>query len=205
MVSDNPKSFADLDGHEQQIAQAAAGYCTDSALGSCNPQSAEDATAAAVGVNQNAGTAQSQSADAQLVVTMKITEPTVKIGPQQTETTAAFGVAQMDAKSTKGKIEPTDGQHLLKMTETLDKKKSKGAAPEICTEQCSGTLQPTHTLTDTMRVSGKQIIVLDKHFQIDGHDAKVVDPGTGRPHDFVHQVSSVKGGTNLTFGDNSAN
>jgi RHS repeat-associated protein len=55
IVSDNPESFADLDGHEQQIAQAAAGYCTDSALGSCNPQS-------------NPGTAQNQSdqpADAQ--------------------------------------------------------------------------------------------------------------------------------------------
>jgi RHS repeat-associated protein len=51
MVSDNPESFADLDGHEQQIAQAAAGYCTDSALGSCNPLSTAQSPGTAQGLH----------------------------------------------------------------------------------------------------------------------------------------------------------
>jgi hypothetical protein len=52
-----------------------------------------------------------------------------------------------------------------------------------------------------MRVSGKNVVVLDKRFTIDGKPAKVFDPGTGRARDFVHQESSVKRGTTLTFGD----
>jgi len=44
MVSDNPESFADLDGHMVQLAQAAAGYCTDSALGSCSVQTSSQTT-----------------------------------------------------------------------------------------------------------------------------------------------------------------
>jgi RHS repeat-associated protein len=52
MVSDNPESFADLDGH---MWFPALGGCADSALGSCNPQS-NPGTA-----TQNAGTAQNQN------------------------------------------------------------------------------------------------------------------------------------------------
>jgi len=57
MVSDNPESFADLDGHMVQLAQAAAGYCTDSALDSCNPEP-NPANAAP----QSPGTTQDQTA-----------------------------------------------------------------------------------------------------------------------------------------------
>ena len=132
---------------------------------------------------------------------MKVVVPTGKIGPQQTETVAGFGVAHMDAN---GKITPPaeKEEHSLTFTETLDTKKSKGPAPQICSQPCGENVVGTETVKDTMRVSGKNVVVLDKRFTIDGKPAKVFDPGTGRARDFVHQVSSVKGGTILTYGDN---
>jgi hypothetical protein len=107
----------------------------------------------------------------------------------------------MDAN---GKITPPTEkeEHSLTMTETLDTKKSKGPAPQICDKPCGGNVVGTETLKDTMRVSGKNVVVLDKRFTIDGKPAKVFDPGTGRATDFVHQESTVKGGTILTYGDN---
>ena len=142
-----------------------------------------------------------QKQDPQPVATMKVVVPTHKIAPGQTETDAAFGIAYMDAN---GKLTPmsADESHQLTMTETLDTKKSSGKPGQICDKGCTTALSGTETVTDAMRVSGKNVVVLDKHFAVDGQPVKVIDPNTGKARDFVHQESSVKGGTNLSFGDN---
>jgi hypothetical protein len=58
MVSDNPESFADLDGHANYSqSNAAIGACTDSGTPACGAQIALQNAAA-----QNAGTAQNQGA-----------------------------------------------------------------------------------------------------------------------------------------------
>ena len=79
----------------------------------------------------------------------------------------------MDAN---GKITPPTEkkEHSLTLTETLDTKKSKAPAPEICSQPCGGNVVGTETLKDTMRVSGKNVVVLDRRFTMDGKPAKSV-------------------------------
>jgi len=134
------------------------------------------------------------------VVTMKITVPTHKIGPQQTETDAGFGIAYMDSN---GKVTPASNEsHMLTMTEKLDTDKSKGVPLQIADKGRTGAVSGTETITDAMRVSGKNVVVLDKRFAIGGQPAKVFNPSTGKTLDFIHQESSVKGGTNLSYENN---
>jgi len=53
-----------------------------------------------------------------------------------------------------------------------------------------------------MVVTGNNRIVLDKTFTVNQQPAQVIDPKDNKPHDFIHEVGTVKDGIQLTYGDN---
>jgi RHS repeat-associated protein len=212
-VRNDPVSRADADGH--------AGLCAyrNSGVQDCNPWDTNidsehdnqrgrtrNCTNATCGdqappPKQPSGK-KAQKQTSQLVVTMKVIVPDKKITRNQREEVVGFGIAKMDEKGDITPISDTD-QHKLITVETLDKAKSKGKEPDICQPACVADIAGTQVVEDTMRISRGMIVVLDKRFAIDaiGVPAKVYDPDTHRARDFVHEESTFKTGTTLTFGD----
>jgi len=158
-------------------------------------QAEEEAAQAAAEAQQQ----QQAIQNSQLVVTSRQLLPTAPInGNGDQEGMQGFGLAHMDAN---GKLTPlSDNEtYTLKMTETLDEEKSKGKKPEICKDQCKTDVTGNSVLKDTMTISKGVVVVLDKRFTVNGNPVKVIDPQTGKATDYVHQESTSKTGTVLTY------
>ena len=204
-VGNDPVSHVDVDGHLLNTPGQLGSH-----WGSSGAQALMAAMTGSIASIQDADLADAQQREEQaqqtkepeLVVTVNIVYSNQKINSDTKETVANYGVASMDEK---GNVSPTNPveTHSMTFTESLDPKKSTGKpAGGICNKPCGGDLNGAATYPDTMRVSGKNVYVLDKHFKIDGQPARVINPETGKPADFIHQESAFKKGTVLSYENN---
>ncbi len=140
----------------------------------------------------------------QLAVTFDMnapTEPVPGASPKAIEKDAAFGITYVDQKGNAVDPLPNEG-HTITMTEKVDTSRTTKPLPDTC-HPCTAKTRGTEAVNrvDAMRVSGKRTVVLDKRFQVDHKDARIYDSNTHTLHDFIHEEGSVKGGINLTYGD----
>jgi RHS repeat-associated protein len=197
MVSDNPESFADLNGHI-----AVHGECwTDSA--GCASQETPSTTTNDQNGPQTAPTTQNSD----LVVEPRQSDIDKKPAPDggggKTKDVTydvkhvhsnADGTATTSSANTKD-----DGDHHITLTENF----SAGSKPQpgtICSAGC--TDRNVNTMQDHMDVTPGHPESVDKHFKIDGNDAKVYDPATRTTHDYIRVDASVKSGFVFTYKDN---
>jgi hypothetical protein len=137
MVSDNPESFADLNGHCGQGAPSEPchdeiGHGSTTIEGevgssgivnaSCSRESCE--TAAEASAQQTQIAAQEAAKDHTLVLMPAPGAPSKTSETQQTES-VVYTIVRMDGQGNTSKLKPEDGDHLISMDEQfVDKSKT---------------------------------------------------------------------------------
>ena len=209
MTSDNPETFADLDGHSVLAMIADPGNSLSPDMMVTGGDAFTDGTTTVITdgtpppepsqatgpVNSPAGAQAQQQSGNQLVVTPD--KGAVHILPGGYEQAVDYKLDKMDAK---GKVSPLSNKdasgHKVELTEKL----VSGSGVEICHGQCV-----THgTLTDIMQVGGGRSHSVIKRFEIDDRAARIYDPGTKKAYDFVRVDASSKNAKNpfvFTYGN----
>jgi len=182
MVSDNPESFADLDGHKLDL-QSNTVACATGGSESCDAQQA---------AAQKAGTAQNQ-----LVITSSVVPGSVLVVPGSgREQSVDYSVSSMDSN---GNVSPpsSDTDHNVVLSEKVvveDKDHKTGA----CVPDCKTTNVNKITDKDSISAQSKGHTV-EKRFTIDGEKAKIYDPKTKQAYDYVNVVATMKGGFKFEY------
>jgi RHS repeat-associated protein len=205
MVSDNPESFADLDGHANFTqSNAAIGACTDSGTPACGAQIALQNAAA-----QNAGTAQNQTAqkdqntqqDKKLI--LGVSSETKTGFPTPTgvvqEKDVSYKVGTIDSHGNFSPDTSVNG-HTVSMTEN---KTGGNDNPTLCSPKCGPT---PRQFDDSIHVSGSdKNFTTTQTFHIDGQTAPATivrkDPATGAVSTGTHAyVTATATDVNVAYG-----
>jgi hypothetical protein len=107
-----------------------------------------------------------------------------------------------DGTTTTSSANKDDQDHHITLTENF----SEGSKPQpgkICKDGC--TDMNANTMQDQLQVGPGHPESVDKHFKIDGKDAKVYDPLNRTTHDYIRVDAFVKGGFVFTYKDKPQN
>ncbi len=200
MVSDNPESFADLDGHMWMPPE---GGCADSAPGSCSAQSNTQTAAAAQ--NQTV-----QSANSDLAIQPKqsdLDKPGASMGNGVKAKDVDFDVVHVhknaDGSLTTSPANKDATDHTVTLTENYSQG-SKTTDGKICSKGC--TDMNVNMLKDHEETSDGHPQSVDKHFSTGQGESKtdlrVFDPATKTLHDYVRVDSSYSTGFAYTYENN---
>jgi hypothetical protein len=218
MVSDNPESFADLDGHCGVIipgAPAATRPCNNTnpngpddegegnaGIAALNCSLASCDTAAEVSAQSTQIAAQeAANQQTQFVLIPSIQEEKPTGGPNQNEQKVDYTLGKLDSQGEVSNLTPADGDHFVTLHEKLTKGDSKNVG--ICN---SCTDRNPNKSEDTMQVTAGNPHSVEKRFTIDkGTPVKVYDPKSKKAYDYVRVDAKYTGNKlhsfKMTFGN----
>jgi RHS repeat-associated protein len=204
MVSDNPETFADLDGHAiadwefpnlnlYNTGQAADIRCAGEVANLCG-----SSPVAAVQSSPTDGQNQSQS---ELVVEPRDLDQVKpkKRSPTYKEEDVTYDVKHLDSN---GNITPANKDatdHKVTLTETFTDKEKGNRDVNICSTPCRTT--EVNKITDTMGVNAGKDHSVEKRFTVDGNSARIYDPVSKKAYNFVTVDGSFKTGFTFRYGD----